>query len=471
MIDAIPFAEQNVAVLGLGRSGLAAAEALRRSSARVWAWDDDRDVRQRAADSGVPLVDLEHCRWDSLEALVLSPGIPRHHPRPHPAVALALAAGCEVLGDIELLARSQGEAAFIGITGTNGKSTTTALVGHILDQVGRPAEVGGNIGVPALEMRPLGAGGTYVLEMSSFQLELIASVTFDVAVLLNVSPDHLDRYPSMEDYAAAKETIFRRQKASCTAIAGIDDARSRAVYEDLKAGGVQAVIPVSGRRRAAGGVYAADGVLIDDTLSMAEPVLDLKEVSSLPGPHNWQNAAAAYAAAKAAGVPPEAISRAIRSFPGLAHRQELIAVLDGVAYVNDSKATNADAAANALASYRTVYWIAGGRLKEGGLEALAPSLDKVRHAFLIGEAADSLAAALDGSTAHTKSETLAAAVAQARTRALADGHRDAVVLLSPACSSFDQFKDFTARGAAFRELVEALPGRRRNPAEAGEGRQ
>ena len=462
MIDVFQFSGLTVAVFGLGRTGRAAAEALTESGARVWGWDDSAAARAEARRSGLPLVDLNACDWAEAAALVLSPGVPHTHPEPHPIVTLARTAGCEVVSDIELLARTQRDAAYVGITGTNGKSTTTALLGHILRTTGRAPEVGGNLGVPALALDPLGADGIYVLEMSSFQLELTVSVTFDVAVLLNVSADHLDRHGGMAGYVAAKKSIFHRQTAPRTAVVGIDDARSREVRDELEANGDQVVIPVSGCRRAAGGVYALDGVLYDDVEGNAVPVLDLGEVAALPGEHNWQNAAAAHAAAKAAGVPAGAIAQGIRSYPGLAHRQERLAVIDGIAYVNDSKGTNPDSAARALACYDRVYWIAGGRAKEGGLGALEPHLRRVRHAFLIGEAAETFAAALAGKVAVTRSGTLAKAVEQARALAREEGGAGAVVLLSPACASFDQFsagRNFEARGDAFRGLVERLPGR------------
>jgi len=465
MIPVFPFAGLPVAVFGLGRSGLAAARALMKGEAEVWAWDDSEEARAEARKADVPLVDLYHCNWNELTSLVLSPGVPCTPPREHPVVAMARAAGAEVIGDAELLVRSQRDAAYIGITGTNGKSTTTALLGHILQVSGREAEVGGNLGVPALELQPLGAEGVYVLEMSSFQLELTLSITFDVAVLLNLSPDHLDRHGTMEAYIAAKKLIFHRQTAPRTAVIGVDDDHGRALFEDLRGAGDQVVVPVSGTQMIAGGVYTVDGMLHDDTEGNAVPVLDLKAVPALPGVHNWQNAAAAYAAAKAAGTQPHAIMACLQSYPGLVHRQERVAVVDGVTYINDSKATNVDAAAKAFACYDTIYWIAGGRPKEGGLDALEPHLDRVRHAFLIGEAADTFAKALDGRVDLTQSGTLTAAVEQARARALEDKAEGAVVLLSPACASFDQFQDFEARGDAFRELVEALPGEHEDPDE------
>lgn len=465
MIDVFPFAELPVAVFGLGRSGTATAKALMKSGAEVWAWDDSEDARARARAAGIPLVDLYFCNWKELTTLVLSPGVPLHHPEPHPVVKLARAANCEVIGDIELLARSQRECAYIGVTGTNGKSTTTVLIGHIMKVSGRDVEVGGNLGPPVLELQPLGFGGTYVLEMSSFQLELTLSLTFDVAVLLNISADHLDRHGDMDGYVRAKKLIFHRQTDPRTAVVGVDDAFCGKIYEELRCAGDQIVVPISGRERVHGGVYVVDGVLYDDTEGREQPIIDLKGVHTLPGEHNWQNAAAAYAATRAAGVAPQVIMACINSYPGLVHRQELVAIIDGIRYVNDSKATNADAAARALACYDAIYWIAGGRPKEGGIDALAPYFGRVRHAFLIGEAALPFSRVLDGKVPFTLSDNLKTAVHQARERALADRIKGAVVLLSPACASFDQFANFEERGDTFRALVKALPGERSDPEE------
>ena len=465
MIHVFPFEGYPVCVFGLGRSGLTAAQALTQSDAEVSAWDDDEEARENARQAGIALVDLYHCDWSQHSTLVLSPGIPLHHPKPHKIVKMAEAAKVEIIGDAELLVRAQRDAAYIGITGTNGKSTTTALIGHIMQVSGREAEVGGNLGVPALDLAPLGNEGTYVLEMSSYQLELTKSITFDVAVLLNISPDHLDRHGGMEGYVAAKTSIFRRQTAPRTAVVGVDDDFCRAIYEDLKAQDEQVVIGISGEGEVAGGVYVVDGILIDDTEGGQTSVMNLRDNPSLPGSHNWQNAAAAYAAVKSAGVQPHAVMACIKSYPGLVHRQEPVAIIDGIGYVNDSKATNAAAAARALICYDAVYWIAGGRPKEGGLKAAGPFLGTVRHAFLIGEAAMEFSQFLDGRVPMTVSGDLKTALGDARKLAKKEKAEGAVVLLSPACASFDQFDDFEARGDVFKDLVEALPGKMMDPFE------
>jgi UDP-N-acetylmuramoylalanine--D-glutamate ligase len=451
MIDVTSFRQQRVAVMGLARSGLAAAEALTRGGAEVLAWDDSAEKRAEASARGLPVVDLTGTDFAQVAALVLSPGIPSTFPKPHPVAARARAAGIEIICDIELLARSRREARYAGITGTNGKSTTTALLGHILEQAGVTVEVGGNIGLPVLLLAPLGSEGTYVLEMSSYQLELTKSLVFDVAVLLNITPDHLDRHGGMEGYIAAKERIFAGQTVRQAAVIGLDDDICKRIAGKLGASG-RRVVPISAEHIAAGGVYVAGTNLIDDIDRQQAAILDLATLPRLPGRHNWQNAAAAFAAARCLGVHADAAARGIVSFPGLAHRQELVATIDGVRYVNDSKATNADATEKALVCYENILWIAGGVAKEGGITSLASYFPRIRHAFLIGEAAADFAATLDGKAPFTRSGDLATAVQQARAMAKSGN----TVLLSPACASFDQFRDFEARGDAFRGLVDAM---------------
>ena len=460
MIPVTGFKDVSVGVLGLGKSGLVAAQALGLGGAKVMAWDDNAKTRDAAASAGVPIVELGTADLAGMRSLVLSPGIPHTHPAPHQVVSRAKAAGAEIIGDIELLARTRPKARYAGITGTNGKSTTTALIGHILKRAGHKVAVGGNLGTPALSLEPLGADGIYVLEMSSYQLELTFGIAFDVAVLLNVTPDHLDRHGGMAGYIAAKRLIFRGQTRTNAAIIGVDDEICAGIRRDLAAAGAQAVVPISAERRVPGGVYAAGGTLSDDSAGKTEPVLDMAEVPRLPGVHNAQNAAAAYAAVRRLGVGRADAVAGIQSFPGLAHRQELVATIEGVRYVNDSKATNADAAAKALACYETVYWIAGGLAKEGGIASLGEYFPRIRHAFLIGQAAPAFADTLGGAVPHSGCGELAAAVAAAHDLAQRERRPGAVVLLSPACASFDQFANFEVRGTTFRKLVEALPGGR-----------
>ena len=463
----IPLADvkgRKVAVMGLGKSGLATAEALRAAGADVWAWDDGDKARAAAEAHGFAPVDLVRCRWGEVASLVLSPGIPHTYPKPHPVAALAKTHGVEIIGDIELLARSERHARYIGITGTNGKSTTTALVGHILKAAGRRVAVGGNIGTPVLALDPIG-DGLYVLEMSSYQLELTPSLAFDVAVLINITPDHLDRHGDMDGYVAAKRLIFRGQKQAQTAVVGLDDDLCDKIAADLARADAQTVIPISAARRLARGVYVEAGLLYDAIDGAAAQVADVNPIPTLPGAHNWQNAAAAYAACRALGLAPAVIAGALKTYPGLPHRQELIAVVDGVPFVNDSKATNADAVAKALVCYDHIYWIAGGKPKEGGIAALAPFFPRIRRAYLIGQAAQDFAHTL-GATPHEIVGTLAAAVAAAHRDTASGKAPGSVVLLSPACASFDQFASFEARGEAFRALVRALPGAK-TPTAAG----
>ena len=453
----LPFAKgRRYALLGLARSGLTAALALAASGAEVAAWDDAETARAKAAAAGIetrPLVGLD---WREVEALVLSPGIPHSFPRPHPVAAAAKAAGTPLISDIELLVRACPEARVVGITGTNGKSTTTALVGHLLKRAGVPAGVGGNLGTPVLTLPALGREGVYVLELSSYQLELVQSLVCTAAVFLNITPDHLDRHGGFAGYLAAKKRIFHGQGAAETAVVGIDEEAGRALAEELEAAGASRVVRISVAERQPGGIYLQAGHLIDDSEGRAEALLAMDELPRLPGRHNAQNVAAAYAACRALGLAGRTVLDGLPDFPGLAHRQELVAERAGLRFVNDSKATNAEAAATALASYQDIYWIAGGRPKEGGLAGLEPYYPRLRGAFLIGEAEESFARVLAGRVPVERCGTLARAVTAASRRARAEGLPGAVVLLSPACASFDQFPDFEARGEAFRAAVAAL---------------
>jgi UDP-N-acetylmuramoylalanine--D-glutamate ligase len=445
-----------VAVMGLGRSGLCTAQALLESGADVRAWDDNADRRTTAEAEGIPIVALTNGVWSDIDALLLSPGIPHTHPEAHPIATLARANGVEIIGDIELLKRSATEATFIGITGTNGKSTTTALIGHILESAKRPAQTGGNLGRPVLDFDLIGTEGVYVLELSSFQLDLTPSAGFDIAVLLNITPDHLDRHGGMDGYIAAKRHIF--EDCTGTAIIGIDDPACAAICTELQQSGKASVLPLSVTGPVEGGVYLDNGVLIDDIDGNRVKVTRVDDIITLPGSHNAQNAAAAYAAARAVGLSIESIISGIRSYPGLAHRQQLIALIDGVRYVNDSKATNPEAAARALSCYPDIYWIAGGRAKEGGLDSLTPYLSHIRHAFLIGEAAEPFASSLGDRIETEISETLETATRDAHALIQKEAQDEAVLLLSPACASYDQYPSFEARGDDFMRCVKALPG-------------
>jgi len=436
-------------VLGLGRNGLPAATALAAMGADVLAWDDTPSARAEAARQGIALADPEVGDFHA-DALVLSPGIPHILPAPHPATARATAQGIPILSDADLLyraVRAAGSAArFAGITGTNGKSTTTALLAHILAVAGQKVAAGGNLGPAALALPLLPDGGTYVLEMSSYMLERIAALRFDAAAMLNLSPDHLDRHGDMAGYAAAKRAIFARQDGGCVAVLGIDDAESA---QTLPAGHPARVVRISGTRPA--DVWAERGVLRD----AGGPILDLKRAPALPGAHNAQNAAAAAAMALALGADRASIARGIETFPGLPHRQARIATIGGIGFINDSKATNADAAACALACYPRLVWIAGGIATAGGIAPLAPFFPAIAHAELIGRDAPAFAATLAAhGVPHRIAGTLESAVPAAFAAARASGAP--VVLLSPATKSFDQFSGFEARGERFADLVRAL---------------
>jgi UDP-N-acetylmuramoylalanine--D-glutamate ligase len=444
-----------VAVMGLGKSGLATARALMAGGAGVIAWDDNDGARRAGSEAAIPIADPMVVNLGRAALLVWSPGIPHTHPKPHPAAERARSLGLPILCDVELLALAKPAAHFLAVTGTNGKSTTTTLLAHVLERCGRQVAAGGNLGTAALDMPELGAEGRYVLELSSYQLELVDTLSLNVAVLLNITPDHLGRHGGMDGYVAAKRRLFRQLKPGGTAVIGVDDDFCRTIADEVEASGVR-VVRISAERVLDKGVSIRDGVLLDNGC----PVADLTGIARLPGSHNWQNACAVYAAARADGLDEAAIAGALASYPGLTHRQELVAEIDDVLYVNDSKATNADAAEKALVCYDRVYWIIGGQAKEGGINSLEPHFNRVVHAFLIGEAAESFAATLAGKVPFTRCGELAKAVPAARNLAVSDGHEGAVVLLSPACASWDQFKSFEHRGEAFRELVAGIPGRR-----------
>jgi UDP-N-acetylmuramoylalanine--D-glutamate ligase len=452
------FAGRRFAVMGLGRAGLAAATRLAAWGADVAAWDDGEAQREAARAAGVRVVDLAAMPLSGTHALVLSPGIPHRLPAPHPVAAKAMAEAVPIVADVEFLFRAVratgSRARFVGVTGTNGKSTTTALAAHILRRAGVPTEAGANLGPPALSLKILGSEGVYCLEMSSYMLERLATIRFDAAAMLNLSADHLDRHGDMAGYAAAKRHIFDRQDATCTAVVGVDDPHAAAIADALASGPAR-LVRISGRGVLKGGVYVAHGRVVDDRGAAPVRLASLVGSTTLPGTHNAQNAAAAAALAVSLGVGANEIADGIGSFPGLPHRQELVAEVAGVRFVNDSKATNADAAARALGCYRRVFWIAGGRPKEGGIAPLAPLFPTIAHAYLIGEAAQAFAATLaEAGVPHTVSGTLERAVAQA----FADARKSSpsVVLLSPACASFDQFRDYEARGEAFAAQARAL---------------
>jgi UDP-N-acetylmuramoylalanine--D-glutamate ligase len=463
MIVARSFAKKDVGVFGLARSGLASVRSLKGGGATVYAWDDREDARKAAQDAGVTIAPFNEWPWDKIKALILSPGVPLTHPKPHDVVLQAKAAGAEVIGDIELFAREirpdrskAGAAPVIAITGTNGKSTTTALIGHVLTACGYTAEVGGNIGKSALELSAPNGKTIYVLEVSSYQVDLSPGLVPDVGVLSNITPDHIDRHGSLENYAAVKARMVKATAKSGCAVVGVDDEHTAAIYTSMASNGGAPAVPVSVGKVLGRGVFVVDGVLYDAIAGRAVKVMDLGDAAHLPGSHNWQNAALAYAATKPYAKDMRTVASAIASFPGLAHRIEDVGRIGKVRFVNDSKATNADAAERALVCFPDIFWIAGGKAKEGGIEPLAKHFGRVRKAYLIGDAAETFAKTLDGKAPYEISKKLDIAVAHATLDAARSSVVHPVVLLSPACASFDQFKDFEARGDAFRALVAQL---------------
>jgi UDP-N-acetylmuramoylalanine--D-glutamate ligase len=458
MLVATSFRNKSVAVFGLARSGIAAAHSLLKGGARVHAWDDSEPAVEKARGDGIPIINLHNVDFRTVDALILSPGVPLTHPEPHWTVIKARAAGIPVIGDTEIFQREvlAAGARTVAITGTNGKSTTTALTGHVLKAAGLHVDVGGNIGTAVSLLRQPEKSSVYVLELSSFQIDLMPGLAPDVGILTNLTPDHLDRHGSMEHYAAVKARMFARQRAGQTALVGVDDSYSAAIADRIQTGAT--VRRVSVVKTLDDGISAAGGILVDRQAGQTAASIDLRGMGALRGAHNWQNACMAYGAARALGVEPGVIADAMASFPGLAHRMQEVGQVNGVPFINDSKATNADAAEKALSSFGTIYWIAGGIAKAGGIEPLAPYFPRIARAYLIGVAAEEFARTLKGKADFVITETLDRAVEAAASDAAKDPSGKAVVLLSPACASFDHYKNFEVRGDAFVKLVAGLPG-------------
>jgi UDP-N-acetylmuramoylalanine--D-glutamate ligase len=461
VIPITTFAGRKVAIFGLGGSGLASASALLAGAADVIAWDDNADVVAKAMSAGVPTADLRHIDWSRVSALVLAPGVPLTHPAPHWPVDLARAAAVEVIGDIELFCRERRrqdpQAPFVAITGTNGKSTTTALVAHLMRSADRDAQVGGNIGTAILSLEPPRAGSVHVIEVSSYQIDLAPTLDPSVGVLINISEDHLDRHGTMRDYAAVKERLVAGVQEDATAIIGVDDTWCAAAADRVERAGKR-LIRVSVRRPLPDGLYVEAQKIMQAARGSARAIAHIGGIGSLRGVHNAQNAACATAAALALGLAPQVIEQGLASFPGLAHRMEQVGRKGRVLFVNDSKATNADSAAQALTCFPAIFWIAGGKAKTGGIAPLAGFFPRIRKAYLIGEAAAEFARALEGQVSYVVAGTLDRAVALAARDSAASQVEEPVVLLSPACASFDQYRNFEVRGDKFRELVQALPG-------------
>ncbi|MGR9226068.1 UDP-N-acetylmuramoyl-L-alanine--D-glutamate ligase [Rhizobium leguminosarum] len=458
MIPVTTLKDRKVALFGLGGSGFATARALISGGADVTAWDDNPDSVAKVAAEGIRTEDLHNIDWSQQTLFVLSPGVPLTHPKPHWTVDLARAAGVDVVGDVELFVRERRAHApdcpFIAITGTNGKSTTTALVAHILKSSGYDTQLGGNIGTAVLTLDPPRAERFYVVECSSYQIDLAPTLNPSAGILLNLTPDHLDRHGTMQHYADIKERLVA---GSDVAIVGVDDSHSALIADRVERAGVK-VVRISRRNVVADGIYAEGTKLIQAAGGAMLPFADLDGNQTLRGSHNAQNAAAAVAACLAVGVSADDIRAGLASFPGLKHRMQPVGQRGRVVFINDSKATNADAAAPALSSYDRIYWIAGGLPKAGGITTLAPYFPRIAKAYLIGEAAAEFAATLGEAVPYEISGTLERAVAHAAADADRDESSASAVMLSPACASFDQYKNFEVRGDAFVGHVAALDG-------------
>lgn len=454
MTPVYAFSGRRVALFGLGGSGLATARALKAGGADVVSWDDNESAREKARAEGLAVADLAQEDFANFVALVLAPGVPLTHPAPHWTAKRAAESAIPVIGDIELFclerARLAPDAPFVAITGTNGKSTTTALIAHMMRVAGFDVQMGGNIGTAILSLEPPAPGRVHVVECSSYQIDLAPSLAPSVGILLNVTPDHLDRHGTMENYAAVKERLVARADRP---VIGVDDEWCRAIAQRLAMAG-RAPVEISVEHVLPNGLSCADGFVLRD----GARAFDLNGIGSLRGAHNGQNAAAAIAAAQALSVDDATIARGLATFPGLAHRMEQVGRVGPVLFINDSKATNADAAEKALLAFpRDIFWICGGVPKEGGIAPLAPLFGRVREAFLIGQASEEFARTL-GTVPHRLCGDLENAVRAANAAAQASEAEGPVVLLSPACASFDQYRNFELRGGHFRALVEQLPG-------------
>ena len=481
MIRITTFAGRRVAVFGLGSSGIASARALADGDATVVCWDDGAAGRKTALAAGFVLEDLETADWSSIAALVLAPGVPLTHPEPHWVVQKARAAGCEIIGDIELFFRQRAldcpNSPVVCITGTNGKSTTTALVAHILKTAGRNAQMGGNIGKAILTLEPPSMDKIHVIEISSFQIDLTPSLAPTIGALLNISPDHIERHGTLDNYAALKARVVTSAQMAVVGVVdglALDELSDRIAHAAENNG--KAVSMFSRRRAQTGTVTFSEAARLQRFLPFSnnygvlEVLSDIGGIASLRGAHNQENAAAAFNICEWLGLPHDEIGAAMKSYPGLAHRMEEVATAGRVLFINDSKATNAEAAEKALLSFPShIYWILGGKPKAGGIGALAPHFPRIAKAYLIGEASEQFAATLDGKVDFEVCGTLEKAVAAAARDAGTAARGSAastttsqaiehVVLLSPACASYDQFKNFEMRGDTFRQLVALLPG-------------
>jgi UDP-N-acetylmuramoylalanine--D-glutamate ligase len=457
MIPAISFKGQSVAVFGLGGSGLATARALKAGGAAVHCWDDGAAGREKAAQEGLVVTDLNTADWKKFNALVLSPGVPLTHPEPHWTVRRAQETGIEIIGDIEIFFRERARlspaAPTVCITGTNGKSTTTALIAHLLKSAGRDVQMGGNIGTNILDLAPPSDTSVHVIEISTFQIDLTPSLKPSIGVMINLTPDHLDRHGSMENYAAIKERVIA---SSDIAICGVDDSWSKAIADRRFASG-RSLVRFAVNNRLPSGIIARGTQIARMEGGEEFDIADIAGVNTLRGSHNAQNVAAAVGVSLALSIKPDVIASALRTYASLPHRMEQIGSVGKTAFINDSKATNADSTRGALAGSEGLFWILGGKEKDGGIEELRPLFPNVAKAYLIGHATETFAKTLNGNVAYERCGTLDIAVARAAADAKSSAFPHPVVLLSPACASYDQYKSFEHRGQHFCELVAAIP--------------
>jgi len=467
MIDLSPLknhiADRYLAIFGLGISGLSTIRACLAADIKILAWDENPDSRENARALGAEIVDFNNCQLTNIAYLILSPSIPLTHPKPHPIVKRFTDYAVPVIGDIALFQMIKPDAKMIGITGTNGKSTTTALIHHILKMNNFNAEMGGNIGIPVMDLPDLDPEddkAIYVFELSSYQLDLMPKSGPDIAVFLNISPDHLERHGGITGYVQAKTHIFDH---ATDAILAVDDKYTQKIAKIFSEIHPKTNLhQVAAQQICPNGISVNDqAILMDQTAGAPLPVLDMKEIKALAGRHNWQNIAASYAACRLFDIAPNDIADAIRQFPGLAHRQEYVCEQNHITYINDSKATNDEATSVALATFDNIYWLAGGQAKKGGFKASEHYIDHVRQAYLYGQDKQVIADFLETkNTPYQFFETLAEATDQAHHDAelyiSEEADAKAVILLSPACASWDQFKNFEIRGDAFKAQVAKL---------------
>ena len=459
---------KTVAILGLGKTGMAVARELKLRGVHVIAWDDKEVLRKEAEGLHVTIKDLRNVDFSDVELLVISPGIPHTYPEPHPVAKLAKESGVKIVSDVELFVSTYKNAKYIGITGTNGKSTTTALVYHILKENGIPCAIGGNFGIPVFDLPILDNNGYYVFEMSSYQIELSPSIDFDVAVLLNITPDHLSRHNGMEGYVNVKKSIFnRKSKKNCINVVAVDDTYTKKIFNELqKTQDTSLNIPVSYSKKIENGYFvSSQGMLIDNTKNAKSEIFDLSSLDNLCGKHNWQNISAAFAVAKSVGLSNTKIINAIKTFKTLEHRIEYVGTFAGIKFIDDSKATNAESVKYAIDSMNDIYWIIGGRQKEGGISLLEPQLSNgnIKRTFVIGECEKDFYNLTKKYMPSYRCHKLEKAVYKAFKLALKDLKKgkvkNPVILLSPATASFDQYKSFEERGDHFKSLFREIVGK------------